>query len=337
MGDVAMLIPTLYAVAEANPNDSFTFLTQPFLTKLLIAPPSNLHVKAIDIKGEQKRFWDVLDYAKQLYFENFDAVIDLHCVLRSRMISYIVAARYERRQYSIRKPRKARKAFLNAPQGNRKPVPRMLDVYAKAFRKAGLTVPEEIKPLSIESREVQGDSFPAYQAKYVKNIKRIGIAPFASTASKTYDEEQMQAVIRELSEDGAYYIYLFGGKGEEESKLKEWAEPYDNVQCLVGSLSLMEELQLIAQLDCMLSMDSANAHLAAMFGTRVVSVWCTTHPLGGFMSLGQQLSDCLTPDESLYPPCSIFGQIKDKSIDVAAYQKAIPVKRITSHIKQILA
>ncbi len=330
-----MLIPTIYAFAEANPNDHFTLLTQSSLTKLIIAPPVNLHVKAIDIRGKQKALWDLLDYTKQLRLEHYHAVIDLHKVLRSRLISYGLCLFSNRRQYSICKPRKERKAFLNSKDKLQSVTP-MLEIHARAFRNAGLNVPKEIKPLQIEAKAVEGDDF--FKLKQANDsIRRIGIAPFASTESKTYDEEQMQSVIRELAKEEGYYIYLFGSKGREEEKLKAWAKPYDNVACFANKLSLEEELRLIAGLDCMLSMDSANAHLAAMVGTKVLSIWCTTHPLGGFMSLGQSLEDCLTPDKNLYPPCSIFGKVKDKSIDIAAYRKAVPVHQISEHIKKTLA
>ena len=43
------------------------------------------------------------------------------------------------------------------------------------------------------------------------------------------------------------------------------------------------ELNLMSHLDVMLSMDSANMHLASLVNIPVVSVWGATHPYAGFM------------------------------------------------------
>ena len=59
-------------------------------------------------------------------------------------------------------------------------------------------------------------------------------------------------------------------------------------------------------LDVMLSMDSANMHLASLVGTRVVSVWGATHPYAGFLGWGQRMEDCVQKDLPCRP-CSIYG------------------------------
>ncbi len=337
MGDVAMLIPTLYAVAEANPKDSFTFLTQPFFAKLLLSPPQNLKVKTIETKGEQRNLMGLVPYILELRKEEYDCIIDLHDVLRTKLIRQGLSFGRKTKVFSLSKPRKERKAFLEAKGSSRKPVPQMIDLHCQTLRKAGLILPQEIKPISVKPEQVKGDLF--YHLKDSdrgETVKRIGIAPFASTKSKTYDEEQMQELITLLSKEENYYIYLFGGRGEEERKLKAWAKGQDKALCLVGDIAIDQEMKLIAGLDCLISMDSANAHLGAMLGTRVVTIWCATHPWAGFMSLGQDMNDCLVPNQEVYPPCSIFGKIKDSSIDVESYRKAVKVEDVVEHIKEIL-
>ena len=75
----------------------------------------------------------------------------------------------------------------------------------------------------------------------------------------------------------------------------------------VGRTSgLAAELELMRGLDVMLSMDSANMHLASLVGTRVVSVWGATHPYAGFLGWGQRAEDCVQKDLPCRP-CSIYG------------------------------
>nr|AIA95806.1 CAZy families GT9 protein [uncultured Prevotella sp.] len=49
----------------------------------------------------------------------------------------------------------------------------------------------------------------------------------------------------------------------------------------------------------MVSMDSANMHLASLTGTRVLSIWGNTHPYMGFLGYGQSMDDVIQ-DESFY-------------------------------------
>ena len=48
---------------------------------------------------------------------------------------------------------------------------------------------------------------------------------------------------------------------------------------LAGKLKLDEELALMSHLKVMVSMDSANMHLASLTATPVISIWGATHPL----------------------------------------------------------
>ena len=69
---------------------------------------------------------------------------------------------------------------------------------------------------------------------------------------------------------------------------------------------MRQELILMAHLDVMLSMDSANMHMASLTGTPVVSVWGATHPMAGFMGWRQNESNAIQLDMDCRP-CSIFG------------------------------
>ena len=59
----------------------------------------------------------------------------------------------------------------------------------------------------------------------------------------------------------------------------------------------------------MLSMDSGNAHFAAMYGVPTVTLWGVTHPFAGFSPFNQPLENALIPDLKKYPklPCSVYG------------------------------
>lgn len=308
MGDVAMLLPVLYAVARANPEHEFTLLTQPFLGNLLLSPPDNLEAMAIDTKGEERSVWGLLRYVERLREEGFDLYLDLHDVLRTKCIRWLLRCAGVRSLH-LQKPRAARKRHLSRAEGERpEPIEPTYRLYLRVFAEAGLRVPDTIDPIELTPEAIQPElrrSYPeAFDGTWV-----IGVAPFASTESKTYDLAQTEAVVAGLAERG-YTVYLFGGRGREAAVLEGWAERYAGVYALAGRLELIDELAIISKLGLMLSMDSANMHLASMMGVRVLSVWCATHPSAGFLGIGQSEADCIQDEALGCRPCSIFGQVK---------------------------
>ena len=81
---------------------------------------------------------------------------------------------------------------------------------------------------------------------------------------------------------------------------------------MAGQLKLQQELQLISNLDVMLSMDSGNAHIAAMLGIKVITLWGATHPYAGFSPFNQPITNALVSDKNLFPklPTSVYGNVK---------------------------
>lgn len=328
MGDVAMLLPILYGVAKANPEHEFVLLTQPFFTKLLISAPSNLRAKSIDIKTECKGLGGLLRYVRGLIRERYDLYLDLHNVLRTQVIRTGLRL-WGCRTLHLSKPRSARKRLLaSVGKGELSPLPSMYSLYQEVFRQAGLRVP------TIEERSIFAPSDKSLREKLPELFdgrELIGISPFASTDSKTYDLSQMEAVISTLTSEGKT-VCLFGGRGSEAETLEGWAERYPLTYSLAGKLSLEEELSMMSQLKLMLSMDSANMHLASLVACPVISIWCATHPSAGFLGIGQKRGDCLTNEHLGCSPCSIFGKVdKCKRGDMPC-RRSISTEQIVAKI-----
>ena len=95
---------------------------------------------------------------------------------------------------------------------------------------------------------------------------------------------------------------------------------HKNVIVLAGKTNLKAELAIISNLNIMLSMDSGNAHIAAMLGVKVITLWGATHPFAGFQPFNQPDDFCLTSDRKQYPflPTSVYGNKK-----VAGYENAM--------------
>jgi ADP-heptose:LPS heptosyltransferase len=91
-----------------------------------------------------------------------------------------------------------------------------------------------------------------------------------------------------------------------------------------------EEIAFMRTLRLMLTMDSANMHLASIAGTRVLSIWGATHPNAGFLGYGQDESDCIQHNDLPCRPCSIYGNKKCKFGDYRCLDMSpeIIIKRV---------
>jgi ADP-heptose:LPS heptosyltransferase len=147
----------------------------------------------------------------------------------------------------------------------------------------------------------------------------IGIAPFAHHSSKTYPEDLMQQVIAGLA-NLEVQVFLFGGGRHEAAILEKMTLLGANCINMANKVSFEHELEIISNLDLMLSMDSGNAHLAALYGVNTITLWGATHPYAGFAPYGQPDSNCLTADRVQYPflPTSVYG-----NREVSGYENAM--------------
>ncbi|MCD8262641.1 MAG: glycosyltransferase family 9 protein [Bacteroides sp.] len=303
IGDVAMTIPVIYSAAKANPQRSFTVLTQEFLTSLFINPPENMEVMGIDIKGEQKKLRGLVPFANRLSREDFDAVLDLHDVLRSKVIRSLMRMR-GKKVYVLDKARKERKELTRRENKRLRPLKPVVERYTEVFYRAGIRF--DLSFISLFADKAADLSVWKSLVGEKKGYW-VGIAPFAKHRGKIYPVGEMEKVVESLSQREDTTVFLFGGRGEEAAVLEQWTSRYPNVMSTVGCTSLDGELALMSHLDLLVCMDSANMHFASLVGTRVISVWGATHPYAGFYVYGQNKSDAVQLPLACRP-CSVFGQ-----------------------------
>ena len=303
MGDVAMTVPVLRAFVKQYPTVKLTVISRPFFKPFFDGIP-NVEFFAFDEKVRHKGFSGLLRLFKDVKQLKIDAFADLHNVLRSKVVSLLFALSGKKRA-TVDKGREGKKELTRAENKVFKQLPSMFERHAKVFEELGFPVdlsnPEFPKKavLSAEITDLIGENYQ----------KLIGIAPFAQYDSKVYPLDLMQEVIAKLAENKDQTILLFGGGKREIEILDSLSEPFKNVINVAGKIKFQQELKLISNLDVMLSMDSGNAHIAAMLGVKVVTLWGATHPYAGFLPFNQTLENALTSDRDQYPklPTSVYG------------------------------
>ncbi len=303
MGDVAMTVPVLRVVTQTYPEIKLTVVSRRLFAPLFADIP-NVHFLEADIYGKHKGLFGLLKLTKEARELHIDAVADLHNVIRSKIVTRNLSLKGTQTA-TIDKGRAEKKKLTNAKGLGLVLLKSTHQRYADVFEQLGL--PVDLSTHQFPERKPLTSRLLTLIGKAPK--KCIGIAPFAAYTSKTYPAELMKEVIAHLDSLNKYRILLFGGGTEEMTQLTEWAALFPNATNVAGALTFVEELNLISNLDVMVSMDSANGHLAALFGIPVITLWGVTHPYAGFTPFQQPEENQLKADRNQYPliPTSVYG------------------------------
>ena len=86
----------------------------------------------------------------------------------------------------------------------------------------------------------------------------------------------------------------------------------------------------------MISMDSANGHIASIYNVPVITLWGLTHPYAGFTTFNHKTENQLCADREEYPliPNSIYGNKMIKGYENA--MRTISVEEILGRVNEII-
>lgn len=324
LGDVAMTVPVLQQALQQNPQLQITVVSQAFCEPLF-AGLERCQFYPAHLKTVHKGAAGIYALYRELVKKyRFDAVADLHGVLRSHLLRFF----FRLGGYPtavIDKGRAAKKALTRRTDKDFRQLTSSFERYAAVLADLGLTIKLHAQqPVYRQSKQLPVE---------IKTEKPwIGIAPFAQHREKMYPVEKMKLVVEKLAHQ--YTVLLFGGGKEEAAVLQEWADHIPGVLNMAGQYSLKEELALISRLSMMISMDSANMHLASLYGVPVVSIWGATHPFAGFYGWGQSTENIISKNLSCRP-CSVFGNKPCWRGDHACMQQITPEEIVERVVKML--
>ncbi len=306
LGDVAMTVPVIYSACACYPDVTFTFVTRSSMTSIFINPPANLNVVGVrlDDYSGTGGIYRLFRELREKY--RFDAFIDLHDVLRTKLLRLFCHI-HRLPVATINKGRKGKQALTRRHNKVLLPLTSTRARYRQTFHRIGLPVDNRFEGLYGHGRLGDASLFSQITEPKADGEAWIGIAPFAKHTGKIYPPSLMEQVVKRLSSLGYTKIFLFGAGSNEEETLALWAERYPDTVSLAGkSYGFPIELALVSHLDVMVTMDSANMHLASLVNTPVVSVWGATHPYCGFKGWRQKEDDIVQLPMTCRP-CSVFG------------------------------
>ncbi len=331
MGDAAMTVPVIRALLQQHSNIKITIVSRPFF-KPFFDDIDGVDFFGVDLKNRHKGFFGIYRIYKDLKKLEIDYVADFHNVLRSKILRSYFKITGASTAFTD-KGRSEKKALIRLEKKVLKPVKSMVDRHADTLESLGFTV--ELSKIVFPEKSVLSDEILT-----ITNEKSddnwIGIAPFAQYQTKVYPLDLMKETVKLLAENPKNKLFLFGGGEEEVSKLNMLQQNLSNVTVVAGKLKFTQELSLIQHLNVMLSMDSGNGHIAAMYGVSVVTLWGQTHPYAGFVPFNQPLENSLIPDLKKYPflPTSVYGNKIIEGYDDA--MRCIQPQQIVNKINELL-
>lgn len=333
LGDVMMSVPLLDALARRYPEMEITVLSRRNFEAPFRFLPSNVRFWGVDLN-----LYKGLKGLNRLYREiragGFTHVADLHDVLRTRYlrarcrldglsVAVIDKGRADKRRLTRRRHKVLR------------PLASSFERYRLVFERLGFPVTPVFQSLFAGCPDGKPDISALRPLTGDKGTDRwIGIAPFAKHAGKIYPLELQKQVVDGLRRQAGHKVFIFGGGPREKAVAEAWRQAFPEIVSVIGELTMEQEIMLLAHMDVMLSMDSANMHLAALTGCPVVSVWGATHPFAGFLGWNQRPENVLQTDLSCRP-CSVFGQKPCYRGDYACLHRIAPetvIKKINTFL-----
>ena len=313
-----MTIPVIRAFKRTFPDVELNILSKAFPLKLF-SFEAGLNTIAFDSQKHRGLFglWQL---SKSIVAEGVTDVADLHFSLRSRVLCLFL--RWRGLNVSQRsKQRRLRRQWTKKGPKPKELLDTQVQAYLKTLAQLGFVVEEKALFDEMARNKVSSKS------------QKVGIAPFAAHKHKTYPKSLTAELLKELSKK--YQTVLFGAKGTESQQFDQWVSEgiaHENA----AMLSFEMQLQEMQSLGVMISMDSANGHIAANYGVPVITIWGATAPSCGFSVLAQPNENQFQPDSEKYPflPSSIFGKSTFKGYETA--MESIEPKAILKRVNQLM-
>jgi len=328
LGDVVMTVPVIRSLQTKYPENKFIFVTRPKF-KTFFSELNNIEIFELDLEKRHKGFFGLFRLFLDLKKLKPKRIADLHSVLRTQLLSFLFRIFFVKVSV-IDKKRKERKALTRNENKIFKPLTPIHYLYQEVFNKLGFSVdltkdhiypPSKTFNLNVDSINLGSD-------------KLVGIAPFAKHVAKMYPLDLMQKIVSYVQEK--HTVFLFGfGKIEMET-IKRWSNVFKNVYSCNDLGGFENEISLISNLDLMISMDSANGHIASIYNVPVITLWGLTHPYTGFATFNYKTENqfCVNRDEYPLIPNSIYGNKMIKGYENA--MRTISVEEVLGRVNEIM-
>lgn len=325
MGDVAMSVHAVRELRCTYPDLNITVLTKerfiPFFRDV-----ERVDFICFDCRQHSglRGLWRL---AQQIIRLDIDAVADLHDILRSKILCTFIRLGTGCPVAVIDKENRLKRRAVRRHDKDLRQLKHSVERYCEVFARAGY-------PVSLPAAGRIARPVPEVLGEGARNGKQrwVGLAPFSKQPSKSLPESTGRRLAEMLAKEYDR-VFLFTGQGAELDFARELESRYPNVTAVFGRVPLDGEIDLMANLDAIVTMDSAAMHMASLVGTPTVSVWGSTHPATGFYGWGGGTDNCIQLDLPCRP-CSVYGNKPCRNGDYRCMADITP-EMIFERVKQI--
>lgn len=322
MGDVAMLPHAVGALKSACPNVRVTIVSKPQFRPFFEG--LDVDFLPVDTRGRHHGLKGLLTLAKEMHRTGADAFADEHGVLRSAVLRVLLRLR-GLKVVRIDKGKREKRWALATGNAEGPWLKHTVTRYCDTLRKLGFDFPDPPKAAKIS----RPNPLPQFAAATM-----VGFAPFSAHRGKSCPDN-IRRRITELLSSRFDRLFIHSGGGAEADFALEMEQKYPNVTAIHGKVKgLGEEMDLISNLDCMVSMDSLTMHLAALTATPVVSIWGATHPKLGFLGYGCGTEGIVQTDMECRP-CSTYGG-RECRFGTYACMESISPEEVAARVEAII-
>lgn len=319
MGDVALTTIVIRGLRKQYPETDVTLVTRSSFASFFYSI-GRLELFFPDFNNRHKGLYGIFNLFRDLKkSKKIDYVIDLHDVLRSKILRWLFKLSGVPSSV-IDKGRAEKRRVITGK--NKVQLRHSVERYYDVFAKAGFPVLLENGPWILPSEEAKKRVSGLMNET---GLLHIGVAPYAKHDLKTWPEKNMIRLLELIAGQYKVRFWLFGGK-EETEQLISFQNRIPESVLIAGTLGLDEEIALMDRLNFMIAMDSSNMHIAALSGTRTISIWGGTDPLTGFGAWQQPDNFAMKiPIEELKcRPCTVYGKGKCRRGDLACMNWLTP-------------
>ncbi len=302
MGDVALTAPVVREFLEQYPKARVTFVTSRFYFPLLAGLP-RLTLVAADTRGAHRGIRGIFRLAKELKETvSYDFFLDLHHVTRSQLLGFFLGLK----TFRLQKGRLQKRAAIRRKNKIKVNLPHTIERYREVFARAGFSLKGGAPQLNISTLK-KSAVWEKYRTQKGKRID-IGVAPLSAHTLKVWPAHRVRDLLLMIDNETAARFFMMGAPSEREV-LEQYRSGLTESHNMAGVFEngLGDELSMMKDLDLMITMDSANMHIASLLQVPCVSIWGPTHPVTGFGPPGEPSLVVGRADLSCRP-CGVFAE-----------------------------
>lgn len=265
LGEIALLVPVIHALAHQYPSIRITVLSRPMAAPLFDMLASNVSFMAADINKEYHGLRGLNALYRRLMAKHFTAVADLNSIFKSEYLRM----RFNLDRYRvahIKKRQSLRRRLIPYNNKVEPPSPLSMDACTTVLARLGYPVEPSFHSLfpperaSLRTLPVPLNERKAFQ-------QWIGVAPFDDNDEAESSRQTLQSIIHSLvRRHPSCRILLFAHQKQQTPILDEIAvlAPKQCINASKAAGGLRHELMLMNRLDVILTFNATYRQLASL-------------------------------------------------------------------------